>query len=321
MSNDRINIDEVHDSPSTSLGGHNNTPNKIKDARLDVISTADDNINITEPSSPTHSEYPYNSVRETLSGHVKEYDDTPGAERIMEMHKSGTFYEIHPDGTRVLRVYGDDFEISLNDKNLIVSGNLNITVEGNANILTKGNVKQKVGGDYELIVHGNMTTRVHKNRLDYTKENHDIQTFGNLAIRTEGKVDFHTIQNINIQTQSNMIIDCNEDFTSYTNGSTYIKTDGNYYVKSSGLYSVRSDDTVYLDAPEIHFNLPGPNVSISNPESNDPTDKDPTGGLTIEKSVVEPSFENIKLSATLNETNIQISDTNITYPKNRTPLV
>ena len=30
---------------------------------------------------------------ETESGHVKEYDDTPSAERITERHKSGTHYE------------------------------------------------------------------------------------------------------------------------------------------------------------------------------------------------------------------------------------
>ena len=35
--------------------------------------------------------YPKNHVYETESGHIKEFDDTEGAERIHEYHKSGTF--------------------------------------------------------------------------------------------------------------------------------------------------------------------------------------------------------------------------------------
>ena len=37
-------------------------------------------------------EYPYNHARETESGHIKEYDDTPGAERIMEYHRTCLLY-------------------------------------------------------------------------------------------------------------------------------------------------------------------------------------------------------------------------------------
>ena len=37
---------------------------------------------ISEPSDPYDAQYPYNRVMETRSGHVKEFDDTPNAERI-----------------------------------------------------------------------------------------------------------------------------------------------------------------------------------------------------------------------------------------------
>jgi Gp5 N-terminal OB domain len=42
--------------------------------------------------------YPNNQVIKTRSGHVIEYDDTPGKERISFMHKSGAFIEIDPSG-------------------------------------------------------------------------------------------------------------------------------------------------------------------------------------------------------------------------------
>lgn len=42
--------------------------------------------------------YPYNQVIKTKSGHVIEYDDSPGNERISLAHKSGSFIELTPDG-------------------------------------------------------------------------------------------------------------------------------------------------------------------------------------------------------------------------------
>ena len=42
--------------------------------------------------------YPNNQVIRTRSGHVIEYDDTTGKERLSLMHKSGAFIEMTPDG-------------------------------------------------------------------------------------------------------------------------------------------------------------------------------------------------------------------------------
>jgi len=42
--------------------------------------------------------YPNNQVIRTRSGHVIEYDDTTGKERISFMHKSGSFIEMAPNG-------------------------------------------------------------------------------------------------------------------------------------------------------------------------------------------------------------------------------
>ena len=44
---------------------------------------------------PNKSTYPLNHTYTTESGHVMEYDDTPGGERIHQYHKRGTFYEIN----------------------------------------------------------------------------------------------------------------------------------------------------------------------------------------------------------------------------------
>lgn len=54
-----------------------------------------------EPADAYAAEYPNNHVLETESGHVIEYDDTPGAERILLFHKVGAWIEIDPTGNIV----------------------------------------------------------------------------------------------------------------------------------------------------------------------------------------------------------------------------
>ena len=69
----------------------------------------DEPIGEYQPASCYAPEYPYNNVFETESGHLKEYDDTKGHERITERHMSGTQYEIQPDGTKNERIVRDKY--------------------------------------------------------------------------------------------------------------------------------------------------------------------------------------------------------------------
>jgi hypothetical protein len=62
-------------------------------------------------------------VYETESGHYKEYDDTAGAERIKESHKSGTFYEMDKDGNMTI----DATKTKARTITIISSGQINVT--------------------------------------------------------------------------------------------------------------------------------------------------------------------------------------------------
>lgn len=132
----------------------------------------------SEPRTPFDPVYPKNHVRFTESGHIEEFDDTPGHERIHQYHTSGTFVEIGngytappkayvpPDGTRVQRIVGDDYEICYGNKkiyvagsegvDLVVSGGINITVNGGGNIQLNGEVNILAKGDINLKVDGNL---------------------------------------------------------------------------------------------------------------------------------------------------------------------
>jgi len=103
---------------------------------------------------------PFNNATQTPSGHAFELDDTPTRERVRLQHRSKTFIEMHPNGDEVHKIYGDGYEITIKDKNLLVNGNINITVNGDATIYTQGNVTEQIDGNYELHVKGNYSTVV-----------------------------------------------------------------------------------------------------------------------------------------------------------------
>ncbi len=110
------------------------------------------------------SVYPFNHVRMSESGHVEEWDDTPTAERLHKFHKTGTFEEIQADGTKIVKVVGNNYEITLGYKDVMIKGACNVTIEGDCRMLYQADLVQEVYGDYHLNVHGEMRTKVGGNQ-------------------------------------------------------------------------------------------------------------------------------------------------------------
>jgi hypothetical protein len=114
--------------------------------------------------------YPYNHVRMSESGHLEEWDDTESAERMHRYHRTGTFEEIQPDGTKVTKIVGNEYEITLGYKDVLISGTCNVTIEGDCRMMigSEGNsssLVQEVYGDYHLHVHGDKRTKIHGNEI------------------------------------------------------------------------------------------------------------------------------------------------------------
>jgi hypothetical protein len=106
------------------------------------------------------SAYPYNHVFESESGHITEVDDSPGAERMFRQHMAGTFEEIHPDGSVVTKIIGDNYEIVIGSENIVIKGSQNITVEGSVRELIKGDYIQEIEGDFVQKIHKNHRVKV-----------------------------------------------------------------------------------------------------------------------------------------------------------------
>lgn len=125
-----------------------------------------------EPENPYNAMYPYNHADETESGHLIEFDDTPGAERVHIMHRTGTFIEMHPDGSVVVKTIKNHNSYTLGADLSYVKGNVTNSVdgttshrsglsyslevdEGNVNITTKaGDVIVNVTGNVNMTTSG-----------------------------------------------------------------------------------------------------------------------------------------------------------------------
>ena len=154
------------------------------------------------PVANNHApEYPYNKVTESENGHVVEMDDTPNNLGLHQFHKSGTFEEIYNDGTRNVKVIGDDYEIIISNKQVYIKGNMDLTVDGNMNHLVKGNYNLEVGGEYNLNVGSNIKTFTGKSQTDTITGTHTLTaataavTYNNGLIKvTGGEVEASTVK-------------------------------------------------------------------------------------------------------------------------------
>jgi hypothetical protein len=132
---------------------------------MSAINESPSNNLWTEPESAANTDYqpiyPYNTATVTESGHKMEMDDTPGRERVRLSHRTGTFIEMHPNGDEVHKVFGDGYEITIKNKNILIKGTCNIQIEGDCNMNVLKDMNVQVAGDYNLLVQGKTNIRSH----------------------------------------------------------------------------------------------------------------------------------------------------------------
>ena len=79
--------------------------------------------------------------------------------------------EIHPDGTQMRKIIGDDFEIDMVNKHLLIKKNYTVTVEGNKEEYIKGDLNVKIDGNRTETVGKNFTRTVGGNTTENTSGN------------------------------------------------------------------------------------------------------------------------------------------------------
>ena len=177
----------------------------------------------------------------TPGGHVVEYNDTPGSERIMIRHKNGDGINIGPDGSiiisgkRRIDKANEDYFLEVKNGNLKFEGNLTIDVTGDFNV--------NVGGEYN--VNSTKKTEVVNGPYKRTITGDDIKTVdGNQTNLVTGGGAHQYLEGL----------------------STVVKGDSRYIVEGahtqavSKVLTMTAEQEVVLTSPEA--NIAASNLSV-----------------------------------------------------------
>ena len=151
----------------------------------------DDGTNFSEPETPYDATYPYNHVCESEGGHIREMDDTPGKERIHERHASGTGYEIHPDGTKVVRTKMDNYDLTYGQHYTHIRGNQSTTVNGGVKVFVNasGGGGRDASTQYHYTIevgnNANVNIQVNKGDVNVVTKEGDINLKGGKNINLD----------------------------------------------------------------------------------------------------------------------------------------
>lgn len=179
-------------------------------------------LEFKETIDPVESKYPFNSATETESGHIVEFDDTPGSERVMVFHRSGSYVEMTKDGSVKYK--------SIKDKEDIVNADSVSSIAGNSKRLVGGNVSDSVAGQYDVIISG-----------------------GDLNIIVSGNANLNVAGNVTQQIGGNVSQKISGNVSQDVSGSMTLKIAGSMNVTTSGTYNVKAS-TINMKAAKINLN-------------------------------------------------------------------
>mgnify|MGYP003128229067 FL=1 len=162
-----VNVSDVHENARGSLTA--TSPVARDNVRKTSIPSADFDeftlptvlgtltvrgSNATEFSEPLVVEgtykptYPNNHVFSTEKGHLLEFDDTVGFQRIAITHSAGSYQEYSNDGTYVSHVVSKMFEIVSSDKSSLIEGDSIETIDKSLKL--KVNKLGASGNNYDI---------------------------------------------------------------------------------------------------------------------------------------------------------------------------
>lgn len=210
----------------------------------DPFVPGDTRVMFEEPESSYNAEYPYNMVFESRSGHIQEFDDTPGYERYNRVHPAGTYEEIRPDGTRVVKIVGDDYLIVQQGRKVNIKGNLQVVIEGDAFIYNMGNVQQTIDGNVVEFVRGNVQQTTEGEYVGLIKGNAELTINKDATVIVDQNLHATVKQNANIDvvedatiTAKNALMEVEQDLDVGANNIT-MRARNNTFIDSGALTKI-----------------------------------------------------------------------------------
>ena len=222
-----INVSDVHENARGSITALSpaarDSIRKVSIPSADFdgfeIATVGSNLAVAQSNGGTFDEplvvkgtyqptYPNNHVFSTEKGHLLEFDDTVGFQRIAITHSAGSYQEYSNDGTYVSHVVSKMFEIVSSDKSSLCEGDVIETIDKS--------LKLKV------------------NKLGASGNNYDIEVGENANLNImvrSGALNMNVNGNVNIFSNDDINMSCD-----------------NFRVDASNKVTISSGDKILIDS-------------------------------------------------------------------------
>lgn len=166
---------------------------EIPSPLLDNISINNQSVNLRQKVK-----YPHNKVYETegvegKTGHIKEYDDTAGYERIHERHSSGTFYQMGPSGELVTNVEQNEYRKVEGQRITEIGTKIDSDDSDDNNYFTE-----------ETVVHGKRVTTIDSDETLLVLGDKYTSVFGNDELYVTGDVNITVIGSAKVDVTENV---------------------------------------------------------------------------------------------------------------------
>ena len=183
-----------------------------------------------EPETEYNTTYPRNHVYESEGGHIREMDDTPGSERIHERHNSGSGYEIFPNGTKVTRVKGKNYNIVSDDEYCHIQGTARETIDKGLRI--RVNSEGQAGNNYNVEVGqgSNVNIEVNGGNINLTTLN---------SGQDAGDININASRDLNVQVGRNLTMDVIGSITETSKSKT--QSTQNTHQQNAALHDINGN--------------------------------------------------------------------------------
>jgi hypothetical protein len=223
-------LPEYSNQPSTNKAVRGGKANKV------YLGGGDVTVNLgLRPLVP--SQYPKNNVKKTITGHIVEIDDTPGNERMLYRHRTGSGIEMRADGTVIISSVDNTVRVTGGDEKVIVEGDGEISYNGNLTLNVTGDFDLKVGGNFNVVTSGDKYEETRGGRKDLIEKNFEQTIKKNRAEYTLG-----------VRTETTL-----GDRNTITKGLLRNYVEGNIEQLSGGELIMTAESVASISSPNINI--------------------------------------------------------------------
>lgn len=208
--------------------------------------------------------YPNYYTHKTRSGHVFTMDDSEGAENITIQHRTGTTFQVGPDGVLSITANKGQYNIVFGENRLLVTGAQDVTVqgasslrvEGDYNVNATGNMNMTVKGDANFAIAGNMNTVVKGDNVTQTMGNQTTDVSGSTKHTSLGSHTTTAKSGMTLASDGNMAMDAGT-VGLRARTTAMIESGENTNLSSGGSTEIAAKGSYNVTAPTFNQNTAG----------------------------------------------------------------